>query len=155
MELFSVLDSLNIKYECIKHEPIYTIEEAKNIKNMLNGIGCKNLFVKGSNNYLLVILHEDKMMNFKSFEKEYGFKHLSFCDEEELNKILGLTKGSCTPFGIINDKNNIVRIYIDNDLVNNKLLFHPNRNNATISIEYNDLIKFIEYEKHGYKLFNI
>ena len=31
------------------------------------------------------------------------------------------------------------------ELKNNKVLIHPNRNTATISIKYDDLIKFIKH----------
>ena len=153
MDIFEILDNLNIKYDYLEHEPVYTVEEAKRISNMLDGIGCKNLFLKDKKkNYYLIILQEDKRFDFKSFEKEHDLKHLSFCSEDELYNILGLTKGSCTPLGIINDINNIVKIYIDSVLIDNRLLFHPNRNDATISIIYTDLIKFIEHQNHEFEL---
>ena len=53
--------------------------------------------------------------------------------------------------GIINDDLNKVTLLIDKDLMNNKLLFHPNVNTKTMSITYDDLIKFIEYENHKYR----
>ena len=66
--------------------------------------------------------------------------------------ILKLKIGSVSPFGIVNDSENKVTLLIDSDLKNKKLLFHPNINTKTISIEFDDLIKFIEYEKNKYIL---
>ena len=44
-DLYKVLDELNIKYQEIEHEPVYTIGEAKQIDNKIDGVGCKNLFL--------------------------------------------------------------------------------------------------------------
>ena len=68
---------------------------------------------------------------------------------------MNLTKGSVTPLGIINDKNNLITIIIDEELTNKKLLIHPLINTYTISIKYEDLIKFIEHEKHKYIKINL
>lgn len=75
---------------------------------------------------------------------------LSFASSSRLKEILDLEEGSVTPFGIINDKDNKVTLLIDKDLKDNKLLFHPNINTKTISVSYDDLIKFIEDQNHKY-----
>lgn len=153
MNIYEVLNNLNIKYDEIRHEAVYTIEQAKNLKVEIEGIGCKNLFLtdkKGK--YYLVILDDSKRANIKEVSKVIGVSHLSFASNEELNSILKLEAGSVTPLGIINDYDNKVLIIIDKDLKDNKLLFHPSTNTRTISISFEDLIKFIEYEKHSYSL---
>ena len=48
------------------------------------------------------------------------------------------------------DLKQLQELLIDNDLKNKMLLFHPNANTKTVSIKYDDLIKFIEFEKHKY-----
>ena len=153
-ELFDILNKLNIKYNIVEHEYVYTVEEANNVNIDIDGIGCKNLFLtdhKGK--YFLVFLKDEKRANLNELRKLVKTKRLSFASEEELKKVLGLKKGSCTPLGIINDKDNIVTLLIDEDLKDKKIQCHPNRNNATISLEYIDLIKFLEYNMHRYILF--
>lgn len=153
MDLYEVLDKLNIQYSEIEHEKVYTVQQAQNIKLMIDGIGCKNLFLtdkKGK--YTLVILEDNKKANIKDLAKISSTNHLSFASEKELKNILNLEQGSVTPLGIINDTDNKVLILIDKDLENKKLLVHPNINTKTISIDYNDLIKFIDYENHKYIL---
>lgn len=105
--------------------------------------------------YILVVLDENKKANIRQIEKMIHSSHLSFADSSELYNILQLKQGSVTPFGIINDKSNRVILVIDNDLKNKVLLFHPNINTKTISIQYDDLIKFIKYENHQYILLMI
>ena len=151
MNLYDILNKLNIKYKEIEHEPVFTIDQAQSIKENIDGIGCKNLFLTNKKgNYYLVMLNENKKTNIKEITKLLNESHLSFASAEELKKILNLKQGSVTPLGIINDKNNVVTIIIDNELNNKVLLVHPNINTKTISIMYDDLIKYIEYENHNY-----
>lgn len=150
MDIYDTLNKLNIKYEEIEHEPVYTVEQAQHIKNMISGVGCKNLFLTDKKNYYLVLLEDKKMANIKEIANKVNTSHLSFASPEELKNILDLEPGSVTPLGIINDKNNKVTILIDSELKTKKILCHPNTNTKTVSIKFNDLIKFIEYEKHKY-----
>ena len=150
MNLYEVLDKLDIVYEEISHEKVMTVDEAKNIENMIEGIGSKNLFLTDKKNYYLVILEENKRADIKELMNIIGCSRLSFASSNRLKEILDLEEGSVTPFGIINDKDNKVMLLIDKDLKDNKLLFHPNTNTRTISVSYDDLIKFIEDQNHKY-----
>lgn len=151
MNLYEILMQLNIEFEEIEHEPVFTVEQAKSIVNKIDGTGCKNLFLtdkKGK--YFLAILEDNKKANIKNIAKTVNTSHLSFADISELKSILQLGEGSVTPFGIINDTAKKVLLVIDKDLKDKRLLFHPNVNNKTISITYDDLIKFIQFENHNY-----
>ena len=151
MNLYDIFRELDIEFEEIEHEPVFTVEQAKAIENKIDGTGCKNLFLtdkKGK--YFLVILEDNKKANVKEITKIVNTSHLSFADISELKNILQLGEGSVTPFGIINDFDNKVLLVIDKDLKDKKLLFHPNVNNKTISVTYDNLIKFIDFEKHNY-----
>ena len=149
--LFEVLDKLEIKYDMLEYDAVYTVDEAKQVDSCMDGIGCKNLFLTNKKGkYFLVMIHEDKRANIKEIETLVECKHLSFGKEEDLKEVLGLEAGSCTPLGIVNDKDNKVVLVFDKDLIDKKVLCHPNRNTATISLEFSDLIKFIEYLEHKY-----
>ena len=153
MNLYEILDKLNIKYEEVEHEAVFTAEQAQFIKVEIEGIGCKNLFLtdkKGK--YFLVLMEDNKKANIKEIAKITGASHLSFASKDELEKILLLKQGSVTPLGIINDIENKVILVIEKELKDKKILVHPNTNTKTIAINYNDLIKFIEFGKHKYIL---
>lgn len=153
-ELYRLLKMLGISYEEIEHEAVYTIEQAQRIKRMIDGAGCKNLFLtdhKGG--YILAVLQEDKRADLKALASLYDVKKLSFASDEQLSEVLGLTRGSVTPMGLINDKEHAVKLAIDGELRGRKLLFHPNVNTRTISITADDLIKYIEYFGNEYKYF--
>lgn len=149
MEVLDLLNKLGIVYEKVDHKAVFTSDEAQFIKNSIDGVGVKNLFLKDNKGKFYVLIMPDlKRADLKTTRKFLGVSNLSFGSEDELMEVLGLIKGSVTPLGIINDKDNKVVILIDKDLVGLKLLVHPNVNTSTVSLEYNDFIKFVDFLNH-------
>ena len=154
MDIFKILDELKIKYDVLEHQAVYTVEEAKQLEDMIEGLGCKNLFLTDKKgNYFLLVLEENKKANLKELAKLLNVSKLTFGSEEALQEILGLEPGSVTPLSIINDKENKVLLIIDNDIVDKKILVHPNTNTKTMSIEFKDIEKLIEHTNHKYILY--
>lgn len=154
MDIFELLNELNINYEIISHQAVSTVEEAKHLENMIEGIGCKNLFLtdkKGK--YFLFTLHEDKKANLKELAKQLNVSKLSFASFEDLKEILNLEPGSVTPLSIINDKDNKVTLVIDEDIITEKILVHPNTNTKTMSINFKDIEKIFNYTNHKYIIY--
>lgn len=154
MNIYEVLDNLNIEFEEVKHVPLYTIEDALrlDITSIIDGVECKNLFLKGNNGYYLVFMECSKEANLKYLQEYLNEKKLSFAKEEDLKRILGLEKGSVTPLGIINDRSNKTYLLLDKELREEKVLVHPLVNDKTISIEFKDLVKFINYCGNYYEV---
>ena len=141
------LADLNIKYDITKHPAVFTVEEAIAIDELNIGYGCKNLFLKDrkGSKFFLVVLSQNKRVNLKDLQKKLSSSPLSFASEEKLYHYLKLTKGSVTPFGILNDINHEVELVFDKNIINeNYLGFHPNVNTATVWISFKDLEKVIE-----------
>lgn len=154
MNIFKILDDLKISYDMLEHQAVYTVEEAKQIKNMIEGLGCKNLFLtdkKGK--YYLLILEENKKANLKELAKLLNTSKLTFASSKDLSDILGLEPGSVTPLSIINDKENKVLLIVDSDIITKKILVHPNTNTKTLSLEFKDLEKLIQYTNHKYIIY--
>ena len=149
IDIYEVLNKLNIEYQMVEHEEVFTAEQSKHIKNMIEGVGGKTLFLKDKNNYYLYLLDDEIQANLKFLSKSLNIGRLSFGNEDELYDKLKLKKGSVTPLGIINDNSSVILI-IDKTLKGKKILTHPNINTATVSIRYDDLIKFIKYCNNTY-----
>ena len=150
LEVLNKLDELQIKYQLIKHIPIYTIEEANNLDIENKEYIVKNLFLRDDKkrNYYLVVIKSYKKVNLNDLMLKINSRRLSFASSDDLNKYLNLKKGSVTPLEILNDKNKVVTIIIDEDILKDNLIgVHPNDNRATIFIKTKDLIKLIEL--HG------
>ncbi len=154
MDIYDILDKLDIKYDEIVHKNVYTIKEAEVLKDRIDGVGVKNIFLTNKRGgYFLVLIKDNKRLDINMLESIFNTGHLSFCSDIELKDILGVESGSVSVFNIINDKLNKVFIFIDRELVSKRVLFHPNINTRTISINYNDVIRVIDYLNHDYKLF--
>lgn len=151
--ILDLLNDLGINFDMVEHQAVYTSEEAQFIKKRIAGVGCKNLFLKSdTDKYYLYLLPDDELADIKALGKFLNIKKLHFASTSELEDILNLNAGGVTPLGIINDKNNLVNVVINKKLVDKKLLMHPESNNKTISIDYRDLIKYITYLNHSYKI---
>lgn len=63
--------------------------------------------------------------------------------------IMGLVPGAVTPFGLLNDSECKVTLFLDNAFMNDLGLIgiHPNDNTATVWLKIKDLIKLIQ--QHG------
>lgn len=155
MDIYDSLKSLNIEYEEVSHNAIYSYEDAikENIASKIDGVECKNLFVKSKTKYYLIFIEAEKRADLKQLSFLLKETRLVFATVEELNNILNLEVGSVTPLGILNDKENKVTLLLDKELAGKKVLMHPNCNTKTISMEFLDLVRWIENENHHYILF--
>ena len=155
MNIFELLKELGIKFELLEHAAVYTVEESRQLKifEKLDGQACKNLFLKSKRGeYFLLTLPAYKRADLKLVAKLLNLPRLSFAQEEELEKFLGLHTGAVTPLGIINDDTKKVRLIIDAELQDKKLLLHPNTNTATVALAFADLVKIILHTGHEYFL---
>ena len=150
-ELFAFFDQLGIKTQTFDHEPVFTVEEAKKVHDNVPGGHCKNLFCKDEKGVLwLIVALEDAQIDLKAARFKIDSKRLTFGKPELLFEILGIEPGSVTPFGLINDKANVVNVILDEAMMaHEKLNFHPLKNDATTTISHMDLIIFIKACGHN------
>ncbi len=146
--LYDLLDQLNISYTRHEHPPVYTVEEAKQYWQGIEGAHAKNLFLRNSkgNQHYLVVLEESKTADLMGLSMQLAAGKLSFASERRLMDHLGLETGAVSPFGLINDVQKAVKVVLDRDLAKAELVnFHPNVNTATITLSYSDFEKFLSH----------
>ena len=144
--LLAHLDALGIRTTTQRHPPLFTVEESKALRGELPGGHCKSLFLKAKNGALwLVVALEDRAVDLKRLAKELGAGTLSFGRPELLYEVLGVTPGSVTPFGVINDRDKQVQVVLDEGMMAHELLnYHPLTNEATTTIASTDLLRFLQ-----------
>jgi Ala-tRNA(Pro) deacylase len=156
--VYAALDALGIRYERYEHPPVFTAEEAAEHWSGIPGTQCKNLFLrnkKGSRHYL-VILEISKQADLRHIAKLVSDDRLSFGSAERLMERLGLTPGSVSPFGLINDADRSVKVLVDSDLRSaDRLIFHPNINTASVVVSWRDLERFLESRGNSVRLVNV
>ena len=117
MDILEVLKELDIEYEIQEHKAVYTVDDLQDVFLEMEGIGCKNLFLKDAKkNLFLYTLPDNKRADLKTLPEKINSKRLSFANENDLQEYLGLTPGSVTPLGIINDKGQKVTVVLDKEL---------------------------------------
>ncbi len=147
--VYKILQDLGITFKEYQHPAVFTCEEAEKYRNgNMEGAKIKNLFLrnkKGNKHYLL-ITSAFKSIDLKVVGETIGEKKIGFASADRMKKYLGLTPGSVSPFGLINDKSKEVIVILDKKILADDILnFHPNINTATIGISKEDFFKFLEW----------
>ena len=150
MNTYKILELLNIKYKVLEHSPTYTLKELKDVMKKLNGTICQSFLVTDRKMvYFLLVFEENNTVNIKTLAQKLRVSELKYASELDLLGVLRKEKvGNVTPFDIANDFNDIVILVIDSKLKDKTLIFQPDGNTKTIAIQFNDLVKFINYEEH-------
>lgn len=145
--VFDYLNVLNINYDLIEHPPAPTISEAMKYWKNVDATHCKNLFFRNhkGNKHYLVIFDAHQQLAIHDLEKRLNQGKLSFASEKRMAKYLAVQPGSVSPFGLINDIENHVHVFLDARLKNSKKIsFHPNDNTASLVISFSNFIKYLE-----------
>jgi Ala-tRNA(Pro) deacylase len=150
-QLFAFFDRLGIKYTTVEHPPFFTVEEGRQWHDKIPGLHGKNLFLKDKKDKIwLVVMPAEKRADIGNIEKQSGAARISFGKPELLLEVFGLTPGSVTPFGLINDEQKRVTVILDQDMLESEEVnFHPLHNAASTTIRSADLLKFMH--ELGYK----
>ena len=104
--VYDLLDSLGVPYLQLDHEPLFTIEACHEADALLGVAMCKNLFLcnQSKTAFYLLLMPGEKRFRTKEFSRLIGSSRLSFAPEEAMESLLGLTPGSVTPLGLMNDR---------------------------------------------------
>ena len=151
-DIIKLLDDKKIRYEIAEHKPVYTIDEMLECGLPHPEQIAKNLFIRDDKKrkYYLITCLEDKKINLKEFRKEHDTRPLTFASEDDLMARMGLTRGAVTPFGILNNEEKDVVVFIDKDYENKLMGIHPCDNTATVYVNCRDVAKLIN--DHGNEL---
>ena len=144
-ELFALFDSLGIEHSTVEHPPFFTVEEGRPWHDRIPGLHGKNLFIKDRKGGIwLVVMPAEKRADLGWLEKAVAAPRFSFARPEVLQEVLGLTPGSVTPFGLINDKQRRVAVILDEALLDSEWVnYHPLHNAASTTIRSADLVRFV------------
>ena len=153
-QIYEYIKNKQIWYEITEHKAVYSMSEISEVEIPYPEADAKNLFVRDDKkeNYYLITVRGNKRVNLKEFRKENNTRPLSFASEKELEEIIQILPGSVSPLGILNDKKNKVKVFLDKEFIEKTDIIgiHPNDNTATIWLKTKDLIDIIK--EHGNKV---
>jgi len=149
-QLLAGLDDLGIDAKTHSHAPLMTVLDSQKLRGNIPGLHAKNLFLKDKKQQLwLVVCEESRAVDLKQLRKRIGAAGLSFGRAELLYETLGVNPGSVTPFSIINDPVQQVRVVLDIALSEAEAVnFHPLTNTQTTTLSGSGLLLFLRVHHH-------
>ncbi len=97
--LSALLSSKPVPFTVQNHRPVFTSEEAAEVRGTPLASGAKALICRADEQFLIIVLPADKKLASKSVRRSGGIKSLRFATREEVEQFTGLTPGSIPPFG--------------------------------------------------------
>ncbi len=139
---YDLLEQLNVPFERVDHDAADTIEECDEVSRVLGIKICKNLFLcnRQKSEFYLVMMPGEKKFETKVLSKQLGVSRLSFAPQEMLPELLGLAPGSVSILGLMNDKENKVRLCIDKEVLEKEFIgCHPCKNTTSLKLATLDI----------------
>ena len=146
-KVLAFLDERGFAYDWYEHPEAPTIAIAKAHWRQDGSKHCKNLFFRNhkGNRHYLVVLDCEQDLDIHDLEQRLHQGKLSFASPPPMEKYLGITPGSVSPFGLINDTENHVHLFLDANLQKYDLYsFHPNDNRATVVISKEEFSRYLQ-----------
>ena len=142
IRVYDFLDSLRVVYQRIDHEAAMTMEACEEIDRTI----CKNLLLcnRQETQFYLLMLPGDKVFKTKDLSAQIGSSRLSFAKAEYMEQYLDITPGSLSVLGLMNDKDKMVRLLIDEDVLTGEYIgCHPCINTSSLRLKTKDLVEKI------------
>ena len=145
-EFIAWLDAEGLAHRTLDHPAVFRVEEGLELKAAMPGAHTKNLFLKDKKQRLwLISARQDTVIDLKRADRVIGAARLSFGNEGLLKDVLGLTPGSVTAFGLINDRARQVTFVLDRRLWEAEVVnFHPLLNTATTGMDQATFRAFLD-----------
>ena len=145
-DLLAKLSNLSIRFEILKHPTVRTVSDGLEIMKNLQGCIPVNLLLKDEfNNFYLLLKNMNTKLTFTLLQKKLNITKLSSATTAEMIHTLNVAIGCVSVFALLNESARNVIVLIDDSISDTeKINFHPLINNSTLTVNYLDMIKFIE-----------
>ena len=153
---YDLLDGLGVEYDRVDHAPAMTMEDCKEVDEILESMVCKNLFLcnRQETAFYLLMIPDTKVFHTKDLSAQIGSARLSFAKPEYMEKFLDITPGSVSVLGLMNDKEHQVKLLIDEEVLDSEYFgCHPCINTSSLKLRTSDILqKFVKATGHSYHI---
>ena len=128
----------------VDHAPAMTMEDCKEVDEILESMVCKNLFLcnRQETAFYLLMIPDTKVFHTKDLSAQIGSARLSFAKPEYMEKFLDITPGSVSVLGLMNDTEHQVKLLIDEEVLDSEYFgCHPCINTSSLRMRTADLIE--------------
>ncbi len=151
MHLYEIVENklkeLNIEFQLVEHEPAVTTELADKFIEGIEGVRTKTMFLtnKKKTAWYLLIMDDGKRLDMGKFGEIAGAKGIKMASSDSLFDKMQLPPGVVSPFGLLNNEEKDIQVFIDREIINEvRMSFHPNTNEKTLFIQTPDLLRYLE-----------
>jgi Ala-tRNA(Pro) deacylase len=131
----NLLKERGVLFTVIRHEPVFTSEQAAAVRGTSLASGAKALVVKAGDTFVLIVLPADRKLDSKKAREAFGVKALRFASKEEVEQRTGLQPGSIPPFGSLFN----LPTYCDPALADNQSInFNAGDHAISVQMAYSD-----------------
>ncbi|MCR5774672.1 MAG: prolyl-tRNA synthetase associated domain-containing protein [Lachnospiraceae bacterium] len=152
---YDLLDELGIEYYRTDHEAATNMAACNEIDAILGVIICKNLFLcnRQKTVFYLLMMPGDKKFKTKELSAQINSSRLSFADPEDMLKYLDIEPGAVSIMGLMNDRDHVVNLLIDEDVLKGEELgCHPCVCTSSLKMKISDVTdKFLPAVGHEYR----
>ena len=135
--LKSFLDGRQVGYDVLHHAPVFTSEEAAQVRGTPLASGAKALVCKVDERFVIIVVPADRKLASKAVRKSQGVKSLRFASREEVEQLTGLAPGSIPPFGSLFG----LQTWCDERLgEHERINFNAGDHAVSISLRYSDYV---------------
>lgn len=151
------LDAADIAYDLYFHPASPTIELAKRHWRDDGSKHCKTSFPQSQGQSALSGLLRLRPHALDPRPRSAAASgKLSFASPERMMRYLGLEPGSVSPFGLINDAEHHVHLFLDRNLLYcPSLSFHPNDCRATVVIARTEFERYLARVGNSYEYLDL
>ena len=155
-DFLEFLDTHHFAYQRIEHPAVFTCAESELHRPQVPAVSTKNLFLcdKKARRFVLAVTACEKTVKLDVLALQLGVANLRFASEENLQRLLGVTRGSVTMMGLSNDRGHHVELWIDAEIWQaDYFSSHPLVNTATLILSRAELERFFVLTGHSFHLF--
>lgn len=157
--VYEILNRLSMYWERWDHEPAATIRDCEEVGKQMGVSMCKNLFLcnRQHTEFYLLMLPGEKPFRTREISRQIPSSRLSFAEPEYLLRFLNLTPGAVSVMGLMNDRENHVKLLIDREIREERYLgCHPCVNTSSIKLKMKEVLEiFLPSVKHSYQTVEI
>lgn len=155
-EFLAFLNANGFVYLRTEHPAVFTCEEAELHRPDVPAVSTKNLFLcdKKKRRFFLAVTSCEKTVRLDALSSQLNVAHIRFGSEDDLLRLLGVTRGAVTMMGLVNDSEHKVELWMDSEIWQGEhFQSHPLVNTATLVLAKAELERFFVLTGHTIHFF--
>ena len=136
--LTTLLESHDVEFNVLEHEPVFTSEEAAAVRGTALSSGAKALICKVDKQFAMFVVPADRRLANKQIRATLKSRRLRFASRDEVLEMTTLKPGSIPPFGSVFG----LTTYCDERIANESVInFNAGDHARSISMSYADYLR--------------